>query len=217
MPSETKDTEAGPDDSPADAAGEASSRSGKSRYLQTYKKVVAGLVFVREHKKVAAGLAFAREHKKLVAGLVLVLCIPLVVYGLEYWRMHPGIDHKKIATARIYRAPITMGDSGGTMEDSGGILDLATFVILFSEDQDRTYLSLNISLKLSNSNISKEIEEKKTLLRGAIYEVLDKAVKAVSPQMMTKEQMKRDIISALNDLLVTGTIDDVYFTEFLVV
>jgi len=34
---------------------------------------------------------------------------------------------------------------------------------------------------------------------------------------MSKEQMKRDIISALNDLLVTGTIDDIYFTEFLVV
>ena len=96
-------------------------------------------------------------------------------------------------------------------------MDLASFVVLLAENEDRAYLSLSISVKLSNRNVYREMEEKKTFLRGVIYGILDKAAKAGSLQIISKEQLKRDIIGALNGFLVTGTVDDIYFTQFLVV
>jgi len=165
---------------------------------------------MRLHKKVIAGLAIARLHKKVIAGLAIGLFMsPLVAYGLKHWHTHPGGARQKVASTQVYRAPIK--------SDSRTLWDLAVFVVLLPEDVHQAYFSLSISARLSDINVYREIESKKPLLRGVIYGVLNKAAKAGSPQMVSKEKLKRDIIGALNGLLVTGTIDDIYFTKFLVV
>lgn len=150
------------------------------------------------------------QHKRVIAGLVLGLSIsPLVAYGLKHWHAHPGGIRQKVASTQVYRASIK--------SDSRTLLDLAAFVVLLPEDEDQAYFSLSISVRLSNTNVYREIEGKGPLLRGVIYGVLNKAVKAGSPQMISKEKLKRDIIGTLNGLLVTGNIDDIYFIDFLVV
>jgi flagellar basal body-associated protein FliL len=151
-----------------------------------------------------------RKHEKVIAGLVSALFIFLVVCGLKHWHAGPWENGQKVTSTRVYKAPIT-GD------DSGAILDLAPFIILLPEDEDRAYFSLSISLKPSNSHVCREIEKKKTFFRGVIYEILNRAVKTCTPKMVPKEELKRDIIGALNRLLTIGTIDDVYLTKFLVV
>ena len=197
VPSGTEDTEAEPDDSREDTAPPSNLQSVKRWCL-------------RQHKKAIAGLVLARQDNKVITGLVLGLFIsPLVAYGLKYWHTHPVEVHQKVTSTQVYQASIR--------SDSCTLLDLAAFIVLLPEDEDRAYLSLSISVKLSNSNVYREIEGKKTFFRGLIYGALDKAVKAGSSQMILNEQLKRDIITALNGLLVTGAIDDIYFTKFLVV
>ena len=110
-----------------------------------------------------------------------------------------------------------VGYRASIAKNSAEILDFAGFVVLLAENEDLAYLSLSISVKLSNSNVCREIEKKKTFIRGAIYGVLDKAAKAGSTQIMSKEQLELDIIDAVNRLLVTGIVVDVYFTKFLAV
>lgn len=151
----------------------------------------------------------AQNLKKLIAGLALALCISLVVYGLKQWHMDPGGDRQKVTS--------TLDNSASITRDSAEILDFAGFVVLLAENEDQAYLSLSISVKLSNSTVYREIEKKKTFIRGVIYGVLDKAAKTGSTQIMSKEQLKQDIIDAVNRLLITGIVDDVYFTKFLAV
>jgi len=197
VPSGSEDTKAEPGDSPANTAFESSLQSVKRWCLHQHKKVIAGLVL-------------ARQHKKVIAGLVLGLCMSvLVAYGLKHWQMDQGGKREKVSSTWIYRAPV--------MRNWNAILDLAAFVVLLPEDEDLAYFSLSLSVKLSKSSVCREIKERKTFFRGVIYGILNKAVKASSPQVISKEQLKQDIIGALNGLLVTGTIDDIYFTDFLVV
>lgn len=151
----------------------------------------------------------AQNLKKLIAGIALALCISLVVYGLKQCHMNPGGDRQKVTS--------TLDNSASITRDSAEILDFAGFVVLLAENEDQAYLSLSISVKLSNSNVYREIEKKKTFIRGVIYGVLDKAAKTGSAQIMSKEQLKQDILDAVNRLLVTGIVDDVYFTKFLAV
>ena len=151
----------------------------------------------------------AQTLKKLIAVISLALCISLVVYGLKQWHMDPGGDRQRVTSTLYNSASIT--------KNSAEMLDFADFVILLAENEDLAYLSLSISVKLSNSNVCREIEKKKTFIRGAIYGVLDKAAKAGSTQIMSKEQLELDIIDAVNRLLVTGIVVDVYFTKFLAV
>ena len=151
----------------------------------------------------------AQNLKKLIAGIALALCISLVVYGLKQWHMDPGGGRQKVTS--------TLDNSASITRDSAEILDFAGFVVLLAENEDQAYLSLSISVKLSNSNVYREIEKKKTFIRGVIYGVLVKAAKTGSTQIMSKEQLKQDIIDAVNRLLVTGIVNDVYFTKFLAV
>ena len=151
-----------------------------------------------------------RKHEKVIAGLVPALFIFLVVCGVKHWHAGPRENGQKATSTRVYKASIT-GD------DPGAILDLAPFIILFPEGEDRAYFSLSISLKPSNSHVYREIGKKKTFFRGGIYEILNRAVKTCTPKIVPKEELKQDIIGALNRLLITGTIDDVYLTKFLVV
>lgn len=147
----------------------------------------------------------AQNQKKVIVGLSFALFLTLVVCGLKRWHMHQGGDRQWVG----YRASI--------VKDSAEILDFNGFVVLLAENEDQACLSLSISVKISSSNVYREMEEKNTLFRGVIYRVLDKAAKAGSPHIISKEQLKRDIIGALNGSLVTGTVNDIYFTKFLVI
>ncbi|MCK4388857.1 MAG: hypothetical protein KAV83_01300 [Desulfobacterales bacterium] len=150
-----------------------------------------------------------KKYRWLIAGLLIVVCVLCLVYGLKWLAVGGQGDHQNVPLTRVYRAPITKG--------SGAILDLAAFVVLLPEDEDWACLSLSISVKLSNSRVGREIKEKKPFFRGVIYDVLDKAVKTGSSQTISKEQLKRDVIGALNGLLVTGSVDAIYYREFLLV
>ena len=150
------------------------------------------------------------EPKKVIAGLVLGFCVsPLMAYGLKHWQTEKEEKSQEIPSTQIYRASV--------VSDWSAILDLAAFIVLLPEKADRAYFSLGISLRLSNRPVCREIEGKKTFFRGAIYRVLKNAGKDTSLQAISKEELKRDIVSTLNGLLQTGTIDDIYFTDFLVV
>ena len=89
-------------------------------------------------------------YKTVIAGLVLGLCMsPLVAYGLKHWHMHRGEQPQDVAFTRVYRAPATT--------DWDAILDLAAFVVLLPEGDDRAYFSLRLSVKLSNIHAYMEI------------------------------------------------------------
>ncbi len=82
------------------------------------------------------------------------------------------------------------------------------------------FISVTPNLKLSNATLFKEVTKVKPLIRKNIYIIL----KRKSPddylkdKIKTKEQIKREILTASNALLLsgTGTINDVFFTKFIV-
>jgi flagellar basal body-associated protein FliL len=61
------------------------------------------------------------------------------------------------------------------------------------------------------------MDEKRTLFRASIYAVLNKEVRVNQGQRISMKALKPAIMDAFNSMLVTGTIDRIYFTEFLVV
>lgn len=155
---------------------------------------------------------YPKKYEKAVCILIAVLSVWLGVFGLKNLIVPPAREKKRMASTRVYMASIT--------SNSGATLDLKPFIVIFPNDHESSYLSLTVSLRFSHSSIDdiyKEIHTKKALVRGVIYGVLEQAVTAGVPDTMSAGQLKQDIISALNALLATGRIDEVYFTDFLVV
>lgn len=150
-----------------------------------------------------------KKYQRAIGALLVAICVSFVVYGLRWLVIsRQGNDHK-INFAQVYRAPI--------QKRTTDILSFAGFLVQLPEEDDQTYLFLSISVKGSNSNVYKEISEKRSFCRGAIYAALVKAVKTTNKRRTSKKKLRRHIMDALNGILATGTVDAIYFTEFLAV
>jgi flagellar basal body-associated protein FliL len=85
------------------------------------------------------------------------------------------------------------------------------------DEQELAYLLTSLAMTPSNSEVFKEVREKRTACRGVIYEVLKKAAETKGDKAMDQERLRQDIANALNAILVSGTVEKVEFVEFLVV
>jgi len=95
------------------------------------------------------------------------------------------------------------------------VVNFDKFLILLVNDYNKAYLSLTMSIKPSNSQVYKELNEKRTFFRGVIYKVLEERVKGKKKLMTRKEKLKQDILNALNAAIAGGTVYEVVFCEVL--
>jgi len=157
----------------------------------------------------AAALLRLRKHRKAVGTLVAGLCVLFLVYGLSRFVTCRHGEHQGMPPVQVYWSPVEKGASD--------MLNFARFVVLLPKTDEAAYMLLKISVKPSNPSVYEEMDEKRTFFRASIYAVLNKGISINERQRISMEALKPDILHALNSMLVTGTIDRIYFTEFLVV
>jgi flagellar basal body-associated protein FliL len=148
------------------------------------------------------------KYQMAMGGVFFAICVSVVVYGLARLALGRPENPLEQIDTEVYRAPTDLGTTD--------IIDFARFLVPFPDEDDRTYLLLSISVKPSNRDVYKEINEKKTFCRGGIYAGLRKAIGASKKKMLSGVELKRYILDAFEGMLASGTLQDVYFTEFLV-
>jgi len=113
--------------------------------------------------------------------------------------------------ATIYRAPIPIMKMFPELT-----LDFGSFFVLLPENNSWTYINVGISLKTSNADVFKELQNRKIFFRSAIYSILNRLVtkNLDTPLHLSKETLKDDILSDLNNLLVKGRVELIYLTNF---
>ncbi len=82
------------------------------------------------------------------------------------------------------------------------------------------FIRVSINLQLSDSFLNREIEKVLPLIRQNVYTILKRkrSKKFYNIPSKAEETLKREILTASNSLLISGsgTIKDVFFTEFLI-
>ena len=82
------------------------------------------------------------------------------------------------------------------------------------------FISLSASLLLSNSILNKNLDKVLPLIRKNIYSILERKRSSdfTLKRVNTEERIKREILTASNDLLLsgTGTVTDVFFLSFMI-
>lgn len=100
---------------------------------------------------------------------------------------------------------------------TGPLYPLEPFLIPFnSAGQGDRILKVTLALELSGNPVSLEIDDKKTRLREQVMEVIRsrKLSSLLTPQ--GKDELRRELVRSLNRQLSTGSVRNVYFTEFVV-
>lgn len=95
------------------------------------------------------------------------------------------------------------------------------FVPLRIKNQETgRFLHVTAHLVLSNRRLHKDIDKVRPLIRQSVYSLLSrkKAKHFVKGRVTIEERVKREILTASNSLLLsgTGTITDIIFTEFII-
>ena len=97
------------------------------------------------------------------------------------------------------------------------VYNLEPFLIpLANKESEGRFLRVSISVELSDKDIIREFERNVVFLRENIFFILKNKELKDFRDKNEKEKLTRDIISALNMGLQSGTVINLYFTEFLI-
>jgi flagellar basal body-associated protein FliL len=96
-------------------------------------------------------------------------------------------------------------------------LNFNSFFVLLPEAETKTYVDISVSVKTSNEKVFKEIQDRKTFVRGAIYAILKRIFESNHGQYISGEDLKKKIIKDINYILINGTIDKVFITNYLTI
>ena len=86
-----------------------------------------------------------------------------------------------------------------------------------AESAGRRFVVISLAAELESSkqkDLLKELETQKSKLQHILIEIISS--KTVEELEMKKEELQKDILTKLNEKLVTGKLKEIYFTEFVI-
>lgn len=96
------------------------------------------------------------------------------------------------------------------------VKSLDTFLVNLADPGGERYLKVTMQLSLNNENVSQEIDGRMAELRDSILMLLSSKEYDDISSLSGKLALKKTLINNLNRVLKKGTVQDIYFTEFLV-
>jgi flagellar FliL protein len=109
--------------------------------------------------------------------------------------------------------------TGTAVEDtakSAIIYDMKPFIVNLLGNQGKRYLKAKVDIEVSSEEMVSELKERQSQLRDAILLLLaGKSFEDISnPE--GKTQLRNELMVRINENLRSGTIQNLYFTEFVV-
>ena len=93
---------------------------------------------------------------------------------------------------------------------------LAAFIIPFTEGGTFSYIHIGVSFGVDGDDIRQELNRKKNILRGKIYDQL-RAETVQNDRIPSLEYLKKKILNVVRDTMGQGETDKIYITHFLIV
>jgi flagellar protein FliL len=128
--------------------------------------------------------------------------------GFMGWLPLPGLSPRKAPEA-------SPAESAGEKEEMGPVVKLKPLVINLRDESGRSYLKTTIVLELAKKNGVEEVNKMISSLTDiAILTLGDKRLDELKPPE-SKESLKQELLTKMNQQFPTKPIRRVYFDEFL--
>jgi len=148
------------------------------------------------------------EETKKSPVLLIVIIGMLVLFGAGgfiAWKKYFQIPEKKEEK------------KGDKKEDKiGPMYSLKPFIVNLADKDSQKYLKLTIQIEMGNQpKLLKELNMRKPQLRDIIIGLLTMQTASDVASFKGKAFIRKEIINRINNVLSTGTINRVFFTEFV--
>jgi len=108
------------------------------------------------------------------------------------------------------------GDEGPQPPDPAAVYTFEPFIVNLMDSANIRYVKLNMDVELSSADVIAEIEEKKPALRDMVISLLSNRTYSELLGVRGKTQLREELLRRMNQILSTGTVTRIYFTEFVV-
>jgi len=96
------------------------------------------------------------------------------------------------------------------------IWPMEAFIINIADTNGERYLKLVIQLEVSEATVVPELEQLKPRLRDTILDLLTSKTYKDLMDLSGKQRLREDIAGRINNILISGKVTKVYFTDFVV-
>jgi len=157
----------------------------------------------------------------IIAVLVLIIVIGAVLAVVlmssddEQTMQQPSAQMQSASTQPTRRASPAL-EQDRRLSEIGILYPLDTFTVNLKSDAGRRYLKATISLELSGEELSIELDAKAPVIRDRIIRILtSKTLEEISSKK-GKQKVSNQIMDTLNAIVSDGTVQGIYFTEFVI-
>jgi flagellar FliL protein len=151
-------------------------------------------------------------NKLLLVIIIVLLLILLIIGGLvAYFLLFNNSDNNQPTGEKKEIVKKT-----NALAEIGPIYPLDQFIVNLASNNADRYLKCKISLELSMPELQQEIDKKLPAIRDIIISILSsKSVEEIQT-IRGKNKLKEEIKRKINEILTSGEIKNVYFTEFVI-
>ena len=163
----------------------------------------------KEEKKDSGG-----GNKLLLIVIVVLLLLLLVIGGLVAYFLLSSNDEEQ--PPQQEQKKVEKKHKADSMAEIGPIYPLDPFIVNLVSSNANRYLKCKIDLELDSPELQQEVDKKLPAIRDLIIQILSSKTVEEIQTAKGKQKLKEEIKRKINEILTTGEIKNVYFTEFVI-
>lgn len=105
---------------------------------------------------------------------------------------------------------------GGAKEGASNIYPLEPFIVNIYDGQELRYLKVKVEMEMAGAGMKSELDARLAPTRDAILVLLSTKTMQDIQDIQGKNQLKDEILAAVNKQISSGKIAKIYFTDFVV-
>jgi flagellar FliL protein len=164
-------------------------------------------------------------NKKLFIIIGAAVAVAIILGAVVFMTMgkgdkkEKGKEEAKVEGKADAKAEGGHGGEGGGKEGAAAasnIYPLEPFIVNIYDGQELRYLKVKIELEMVGTGVKGEIDTRLASIRDAILVLLSTKTLQDIQDVQGKNQLKDEILGAINKHIPPGKIAKVYFTDFVV-
>lgn len=168
------------------------------------------------------------KRKELIILLACIAIMALPIYLKDYMRVDIlSFKFKPITFARTdtetlgetsvdVEVEVEQGEEAGSdttgenFKSSGIFYDMGTFIVNIAHTEAQRFLKTKIALEVSDKKVTRELKDKAMIYRDTVVSVLSSKDFPEIEEKNGKDNLRREIMAALNAKLQSGTVVNDY-------
>lgn len=108
------------------------------------------------------------------------------------------------------------GAASGAAAAATNIFPLEPFIVNIYDGQELRYLKVKVEIEMANAGVKADLDGRLAPIRDAILVLLSTKTLQDIQDVQGKNQLKDEILTAINKIIPPGKISKIYFTDFVV-